>query len=180
MLLLNVLSLIVAGATRHPATHYHVLLIGVPKPESSHFVQLDTVDSDLHGLALVLEKNWSVPTESVVIEDAHDKTTKQGILDLIKKTLIEPCGKDDVVYFGFSGHGFQVFDASKATKLSQAIVPADGHDLTADAPAKKLLKGDVDPDSLITGPEIGRLFDQLKDKTTNVTLTFDSCNSGQI
>jgi len=160
--------------------HYHVLLVGVPQPAGSLFPNLSAVDKDLKGLALVLEKNWHVPADSVVIEDSSERTTKQGIVDLIQKTLIEPCKKGDVVYFGYSGHGYQVFDDSKPAKLSQAIVPADVRYLGADDPKRGLKQGEVDPDSLLTGPEIGKLFDPLKNVTSNVTLTFDCCHSGQI
>ena len=59
-------------------------------------------------------------------------------------------------------------------------MPSDTRLLDVDEPAKGVKKGEVDPDSVLTGPEIGALFDGLKGKTDNVTLTFDSCHSGEI
>ncbi len=166
---------------RQVSKRYHVLLIGVPEPNGTLFGKLDAVQGDLEALAKVLEDNWHVPKGAVVIEIAHGKTTKQGIVDLINKDLVQPCkDQNDVVYFGFSGHGYQVFDESKPTKQSQAIVPADVRYLSKDDEKRGLKAGEVEPESLLTGPEIGKLFDALKNVTENVTLTFDSCHSGSI
>lgn len=134
-------------------------------------------------LAKVLEDNWHVPKDAIEIVTDHGKTGKQNIKDLIQKQLIDPCSPGDVVVFAYAGHGFQVFDDSKSTKLSQALVPADARNLAAPDPKRGLEKGDVDPDSLLTGPEIGALFDAFKEPahlTSNVTLIIDACHSGSI
>src|SRR5665213_4452525 len=181
MPILTALWFLTTAASIQGSPHYHVLLIGVPHPNCSVYLPLSGVSKDLACLAAVLENNWNVPASDVTIEMDPKNTTKQGIKDLIKTKLIDPCkGKDDVVYFGYAGHGDQAVDLTKLTKMSQAIVPSDARVLDVDKPEKGVKKGEVDPDSLLTGPEIGALFDGLKGKTDNVTLTFDSCHSGQI
>ncbi|MHB8635371.1 MAG: caspase family protein [Fimbriimonadaceae bacterium] len=180
MILFSALAFLFASAPQPAAPRYHVLLVGVPSPACPDFQPLAGVQVDLDSLQVVLEKSWHIPAGDIVKVTEPALTTKKAIVGLIRSKLIDECGQNDVVYFGYAGHGFQVVDMSKATRLSQAIVPSDARDLAADEPAKGLRKGEVDPDSLITGPEIGALFDQLKGKTDNVTLTFDSCHSGEI
>jgi len=173
---------------------YHVLLIGVPQPgveaavrtARGYFPALRTVDSDLGKLAAVLEDRWSVPKQAVTIDTDPKDTTKAGILGLIESKLIEPCKPDDVVFFGFVGHGLQIPDLSKRWLVSQAIATADVAELDPSDPRvtstqvtpNPFVAGDPDPSTLISGAEIGAEFAKLKKITPNVTLAFDCCHSG--
>src|SRR3954471_19299617 len=117
MMLLGALTLLLLSAPARPAPHYHVLLVAVPHPECDCFPVLGAARGDVEALAEVLEKSWNVPKTDVTVVFDPKSTTKQAIKDLIRSKLIDPCtGPDDVVYFGFVGHGFQVVDLSKPTK----------------------------------------------------------------
>ena len=150
---------------------YRVLLVGIGPYKGAKFGPLSG-DKDVRMLADVLQARWQVPEGSIRILDKPENTTKAAIVAAIREHLVEPAARGDVIYFAFAGHGTQVPDPRKPTGLSQAIVPID---------ARFLPGGDIDPSSLLTGPEIGRLFDGLKAKgVTNVTLSFDSCHSGSV
>ncbi len=178
--LLAVWLLSLAAALSYGETHYRVLLVGLGAYSDSDFAPLRGAD-DMVRIREVLQAAWKVPADSITVLTSAKDTTKQAILGAIQTRLIDPAQPGDAILFVFSGHGTQVLDPSKPTGVSQAIVPVDLKRVSKDDPARGLQKGEVDPTSLITGPEIGKLFDPLKAKgVVNVTLIFDSCHSGSI
>ncbi len=155
-----------------PRPTYRVLLVGIGKYSDRRFSELDG-DKDVEMIAKVLTDSWGVnEKEEITVLNQPENTTKAKIMQAMQEKLVDPAKKGDVIYFGYSGHGCQVVDKTKPTGLSQAIVPID---------LQREANGDLKTSSLITGPEIGAVLKQLKDKgVTNVTLTFDSCHSGSV
>jgi hypothetical protein len=98
--------------------------------------------------------------------------TRAGILDAMKKYLVDQPQKGDTVVFYIASHGSlrvnskskkQVFDlAGKPTPLDNTIVPADAY------------LGSED----IRDREMARVFNKALDKGIHLTAIFDTCHSG--
>jgi hypothetical protein len=99
-----------------------------------------------------------------VLEEAQ--ATREGILQAMKKFLLEEPARGDTVVFYFAGHGSQRFNSltDKPFHLDETIVPSDAFSGTFDVRDK----------------EIARLFNQVIDKGILLTAVFDSCHSGSI
>jgi Caspase domain len=98
--------------------------------------------------------------------------TRAGILDAMKKYLVDQPQQGDTVVFYIAAHGSlrvnskskkQVFDlAGKPTPLDNTIVPADAYLGIED----------------IRDREIARIFNKALDKGIHLTAIFDTCHSG--
>jgi len=99
-----------------------------------------------------------------VVEE--EKATREGILQAMKKYLLDEPSRGDTVVFYYAGHGSQRFNSltDKPFHLDETIVPADA------------MSGVFD----IRDKEIARLFNQIVDKGILLTAIFDSCHSGSI
>jgi hypothetical protein len=96
----------------------------------------------------------------------NQQATRDGILSAIGR-LIAQSRAGDVVVFYYAGHGSQRYNSLvpqnvSLNRLDQTIVPADAN------------IGQFD----IRNAELTALFDELLAKDVQVTLIFDSCNSG--
>ncbi len=99
-----------------------------------------------------------------VVEE--EKATRDGILQAMKKYLLDEPARGDTVVFYYAGHGSQRYNSltDKPFHLDETIVPADAASGTFD----------------IRDKEIARLFNQVVDKGILLTAIFDSCHSGSI
>jgi hypothetical protein len=99
-----------------------------------------------------------------VVEE--EKATREGILQAMKKYLLDEPNRGDTVVFYYAGHGSQRFNSltDKPFHLDETIVPADASSGAFD----------------IRDKEIARLFNQIVDKGILLTAIFDSCHSGSI
>ena len=94
------------------------------------------------------------------------KATREGILQAMKKYLLDEPARGDTVVFYYAGHGSQRYNSltDKPFHLDETIVPADASSGVFD----------------IRDKEIARLFNQVVDKGVLLTAIFDSCHSGSI
>lgn len=99
-----------------------------------------------------------------VVEE--EKATREGILQAMKRYLLDEPGRGDTVVFYYAGHGSQRYNSltDKPFHLDETIVPADAGSGAFD----------------IRDKEIARLFNQIVDKGILLTAVFDSCHSGSI
>ena len=96
----------------------------------------------------------------------EEKATREGILQAMKKYLLDEANRGDTVVFYYAGHGSQRFNSltDKPFHLDETIVPSDASSGAFD----------------IRDKEIARLFNQMVDKGILLTAIFDSCHSGSI
>jgi hypothetical protein len=96
----------------------------------------------------------------------EEKATREGILQAMKKYLLDEPNPGDTVVFYYAGHGSQRYNSltDKPFHLDETIVPADASSGAFD----------------IRDKEIARLFNQIVDKGILLTAVFDSCHSGSI
>jgi hypothetical protein len=96
----------------------------------------------------------------------EEKATRDGILQAMKKYLLDESVRGDTVVFYYAGHGSQRYNSltDKPFHLDETIVPADASSGVFD----------------IRDKEIARLFNQIVDKGILLTAIFDSCHSGSI
>ena len=96
----------------------------------------------------------------------EEKATREGILQAMKKYLLDEPSRGDTVVFYYAGHGSQRYNSltDKPFHLDETIVPADASSGAFD----------------IRDKEIARLFNQVVDKGILLTAIFDSCHSGSI
>ncbi len=96
----------------------------------------------------------------------QEKATRDGILQAMKKYLLDEPARGDTIVFYYAGHGSQRYNSltDKSFHLDETIVPSDAS------------SGAMD----IRDKEIARLFNQVVDKGILLTAIFDSCHSGSI
>jgi len=130
---------------------------------------LEGPENDVTLLKDVLVTRWGFKEENIVTLLSR-QATRQNILKTIRSHLIEKPKAGDVVYFHYSGHGSTTEDTDGDEALltpgdtrDETIVPSDSRD------------GAVFD---ITDDELHALF--VKIPSNNVTMTFDSCNSGTV
>ncbi len=123
---------------------------------------LNDVDS-VHEL-LASPKYGFAENNIHIVEEG--KATREGILQAMKKYLLEEPSRGDTVVFYYAGHGSQRYNSltDKPFHLDETIVPADASSGAFD----------------IRDKEIARLFNQVVDKGILLTAIFDSCHSGSI
>lgn len=127
---------------------------------------LNGTGNDIALMRSVLISKFGFPEANILsISDAE--ATRDGIIDAIRTHLIEPSEEGDIVVLHYSGHGSQMRDASgdEIDGYDETLVPHDGR-----------TEGVFD----ISDDELNALLAELATKTDNVTVIFDSCNSGSI
>lgn len=149
------------------------LLIGVNKyPNLPAHSQLRGCVNDVQIMRQTLETSFRFPPGNInVLLD--EQATAKGIQDAMEQ-LVADCQPDDVVVFQFSGHGSQMAAiGEKARGYDESIMPFDSGRMNPDFPRQ------VQPCD-IRDTEIQEWLARLTQKTSHVTLIFDSCHSGSI
>ncbi len=96
-----------------------------------------------------------------------EQATRAAIVDGFKTHLAGQAKAGDVVVFYYSGHGSQIPDPPPSTVIRTSIVPHDSRD-----PANKVFD--------ITMDDLNELLDEVRAKTSNITVICDSCFSGNL
>src|ERR1700752_1953178 len=149
------------------------LLIGINKyPNLPDFSQLRGCVNDVLLMKTLLERSFGFPADNIVVL-CDEKATNKGIHDAMEKLLAD-CATDDIVVFHYSGHGSQMAAlGEKARGLDESIMPYDSGRMKLGFPR------DVEPCD-IRDTEILEWLTRLSQKTSRITLLFDSCHSGSI
>ncbi len=141
----------------------------------SFWSNLDGAANDALSIKELLISRFGFRTENITMFlDSLGTTdlsaTKENIISTIRKKLIEPSQKDDIVFFYFAGHGSQQLNSKspEKDKKDETIVPSDSY-LSTESDIRD-----------IRDKELAILFNELVDKGIILTLIFDSCHSGSI
>jgi len=125
---------------------------------------LNGTGNDVELMRSVLTGKFDFPPENIRIL-SNEEATRKGILSAVRNHLIEPSEPGDIVVLHYSGHGSQMIDVSgdEIDGFDETIVPHDAR-----------TEGVFD----ISDDELNAILNELGEKTDNVTVIFDSCNSG--
>ena len=149
------------------------LLIGINKyPNLPDFSQLRGCVNDVLLMKTLLERSFGFPANNIVAL-CDEKATVQGIRTAMEQLLAD-CGNDDIVVFHFSGHGSQMAAlGEKPRGYDESIMPYDSGRMNLNFPRQV-------PPCDIRDTEIQEWLARLSQKTSHITLLFDSCHSGSI
>jgi metacaspase-1 len=112
----------------------------------------------------------------------QNQLNKQGMIDAIRKHLIEGIKPGDIVYFQYSGHGQQIATNTpelEADGLDEALVPVD-----APSSNKIMINGKEEPykfDKHLRDKELRDLLVEVREKLGpkgNLFVVIDACHSG--
>ncbi len=148
-----------AAATRR------ALLIGIEDYPS--LTTLHGCINDVRLMRAILQDSFGFPTENITsLENAQ--ATRDGILAAFD-ALIAATGHDDIVVIHYAGHGSQMTDleGDEPSGLDSTIMPFDS-------------EGWQGKNRDITDDEIALKLSALGERTSYITLIFDSCHSGTI
>lgn len=128
-------------------------------------------DVDIVKKAL-LAQGFPEANIQVVMDGA---ATKLGILEAIRRELLEKSKPGDVAYFHFSGHGQQVADdnGDELDGYDEAIVPINS--------PQQFEAGVYEGQNLIRDDQLGQLFHEIQQKLGpkgNLMVVLDACHSG--
>ncbi|MDT5270136.1 MAG: hypothetical protein QOH49_2322 [Acidobacteriota bacterium] len=149
------------------------LLIGINDyPNLPSYSQLRGCVNDVEAMKQVLEQTFQFPPENIVVlRDAA--ATVQGIRTAMED-LCAACGDGDIIVFHYSGHGSRmVAQGDKPMGFDESIMPHDSGRMNSKFPIQ------VEPCD-IRDTEIQEWLTRLAEKTSHITLIFDSCHSGSI
>lgn len=166
---LQILLLLLAAAPTPEARAEPVkraVLIGINDYAAPGIQDLQGAVNDVEIMQAVLVGKFGVPKENITVL-RNEQATRKGILDAIRRDLIEAKPPADVAIIHFSGHGSQMPDNSndESDGLDETIVPQDSR-----------TPGVYD----ISDDEINGLLKQLSAVTPNITFIMDSCHSGTV
>lgn len=140
------------------------LLVGVGKYDKDALSPLPGCPNDVEDVKQLLTTRGF--TEEDIKTLVNEQATHKAIVETFQEHLIGKSGQQSTVVFYFSGHGSQRPDepgGDEADGSDETICPYD---------ARSDNKYDI------TDDEIAGLLAQLRAKTRNVTVIFDSCHSG--
>ncbi len=177
VVLIACVLLVAAAVDLHAAERRRALLIGINDYTASHlgkhpiappapgrdWPNLTGAVNDVRILKEMLPLLYGfAPGDIVTIID--QAATRVTILDAIKRQLVEPASKGDVLLFYYAGHGSQVRNSlsDEPDKLDESLVPADSRLGAAD----------------IRDKELRALFNQILDRGARLTVMLDNCHSG--
>jgi len=154
------------GSVAPSAPAKRALIIGV-HDYSATDGKWDNLQSDKDAALIVagLKTYFEFKDNDIRVLTKREETTRAAILKAIEDVLIAPAQPGDAIYLHYSGHGYQTEDESgdEPDFLDEVLVPSDG----------------TGRKNYILDDEISALLEKLKAKgVTNVTLSFDCCNSG--
>jgi hypothetical protein len=141
------------------------LLIGVDT--YPHVPPLNGCVNDANLMRSVLVDTFGFAADHISLL-VNEQATRAGILSAFD-ALVSATAPDDIVVFHYSGHGSQIADreGDEPSGFDSTIVPFDATRPVGDAPD-------------ITDDEIHLRLEALAEKTSFITLIFDSCHSGTI
>jgi len=129
---------------------------------------LDGCVQDVQDMKQVLIQKFNLAPQNILTL-TNRQATHKGIIDAFRTHLIANAKRhpNAVVIFQYSGHGSQVDDTNgdESDGLDETIVSVDSRD-----PQNKNFD--------ITDDELGDLFAELSQYTSNITFILDSCHSG--
>ncbi|HKO44468.1 MAG TPA: caspase family protein [Pyrinomonadaceae bacterium] len=149
------------------------LLIGVNKyPNLPAHSQLRGCVNDVQIMKQTLETSFGFDPNNIhTLVD--EQATARGILDAMEK-LVAVCQPNDVVVLHFSGHGSRMAAiGEKASGYDESIMPSDSGRMNPAFPVQV-------PPCDIRDTEVQDWLSRLTQKTSRVTVIFDSCHSGSI
>jgi hypothetical protein len=154
------------------AINRRALLIGIdeyPKFPLDHRLRGGVNDANL--MADRLREQFAFPSEQVRVL-LNAEATREAILGEFDR-MISETSQDDAVVIFYSGHGSRMRDREKDEPdgWDETIVPYD---------SGRVIGREVHENRDITDDEIYLKLRSLGQKTGNITLIFDSCNSGTI
>lgn len=158
----------------------HVLLIGIDAyPPESRFDALDGCVNDIDAVQrLLVDRLGVTPEEITRLASPRGNTvhaddvpsapaTRANIVSALRKLGSESVGPDDRVFIYYAGHGFSLSVVNgKNVACREGLVPVDGRN---EPGAPKNFLHDLQINSLLRG---------ITERTEQVTLILDSCNSG--
>ncbi|HWF89512.1 MAG TPA: caspase family protein, partial [Pyrinomonadaceae bacterium] len=155
------------------STNKRALLIGVNKyPNLPDFSQLRGCVNDVAVMKQTLETAFRFPPENISV--LCDENASAQRIRAAMDQLVDACRPDDIVVFHYSGHGSRLAArGDKPTGYDESIMPSDSGRMNPAWPHQ------VEPCD-IRDTDIQEWLSRLTQKTSNVTLIFDSCHSGSI
>lgn len=150
------------------AQQKRALVIGLGEQEDKTWNKING-DRDVVLVNDILTKSGFEDITQLV----NSHATKKNIINSFK-SLITRCGKGDVVYIHFSGHGQQMddFNGDETDDLDECWIPYDAY--------VKCCKRD-NGNRHITDDEINIILHKIKDKIGNngrILVVVDACHSG--
>lgn len=173
LVLLLTMAAPLQSANAQQGPHKYALIVGIDHygvrftkdvPAGEQWSALDGSSNDAKVLAEELQHRGFE-----VMAVTNEQATHKGIVDAFRKQLIEKAqaGRNDVVLFHYSGHGQQIPDDNgtpdESDGYDEAIIPYDN-------------KGTKDYSNHIRDDEIGILVKELREKTSNILISLDSCH----
>ncbi len=142
------------------------LIIGVGQYKNNKINDLEGPPEDAKRIyQLLTDKNgYQFPEENVCLL-LNQYADKKSVVSAFKQRLIEPAQQDDIVVFYYAGHGSQVTDLNndEPDNMDETLVLHDSR-----------TEGVLD----LIDDEFNQLLSQLYNKTHNISVFLDSCNSG--
>ncbi len=111
------------------------------------------------------------------IEVLSEDVTKTNIIKAFNESLLNRAKKGDVVFFHFSGHGYQIpdDDGDEADGYDEALVPTDAvYD-------RGRFEDEAFYGNYLRDDDLGKMLDELRlklGKTGNLMVCIDACHSG--
>ena len=141
------------------------LLIGID--QYPRITQLEGCVNDVELVRAILVDAFGFPASNVKLI-ANSQATREAILAELD-ALVDRTGRDDIVVIHYAGHGSQMTDreGDEPSGLDSTIMPFDSEGWTGD-------------NRDITDDEIHLRLLKLGERTSFITLIFDSCHSGTI
>ena len=142
------------------------LLIGIDRyPNFPEHAQLAGCVNDVEAMAGLLIDRFSFPVANV--ERVLNGAASQAGIRAALAGLHERAGAEDVVVIHYSGHGSRMADPTSPDGMAETIVPSDSGRVSL-------------PNRDIADSELHRWLLRLTERTSHLTLIFDSCHSGHV
>nr|VFJ63364.1 MAG: Caspase domain-containing protein [Candidatus Kentron sp. FW] len=142
------------------------LIVGVGEYENSKITRLDGAPEDAHRIYALLtgKDGYGFPEKNVCML-LNEQATTANFQDAFERTLIQRARPGDVAVFYYSGHGSQIADRN-------GDEPDEWDETFMFHDARSGGVRDFSDDAF------NGLLARLHEKTRNITVILDSCNSG--